>query len=129
VSEVWAFPVVAAAGYLSGSVPSGLIMGRLTRGIDIRDFGSGKTGFTNALRTLGWKRKIPFGRWFDGVFRLLVRLRRLRGTALDPFGYARVRRLERALIGEYRGLIEKALAPLSRDTYERADKLAALSSS
>jgi len=78
------------------------------------------------LRTLGWKRKIPFGRWFDGVFRLLVGLRRLRGTALDPFGYAGMRRLERALIGEYRGLIEKALATLSRDTYERAVKLAAL---
>ena len=78
------------------------------------------------LRALGWKRKIPLGKWFDGVFRLLVHLRRLRGTALDPFGYARVRRLERALIGEYRGLVEKALAGLSRETYESAVKLAAL---
>ena len=56
---MWAFPVVAAAGYLSVSVPSGLIMGRQTRGIDIRDFGSGKTGFTNALRSLGWKGALP----------------------------------------------------------------------
>jgi len=56
---VWAFPVVAAVGYLSGSIPSGLIMGRLTRGIDLRDFGSGKTGFTNALRTLGWSAALP----------------------------------------------------------------------
>lgn len=56
---MWAFPVVAAVGYLSGSIPSGLIMGRLTRGIDLRDFGSGKTGFTNALRTLGWSAALP----------------------------------------------------------------------
>lgn len=34
-------------------------MGRLVRGIDIRDFGSSKIGFTNALRTLGWKAAIP----------------------------------------------------------------------
>jgi len=56
---VWAFPVAAVVGYVLGSVPSGLIMGRLSRGIDIRDYGSGKTGFTNALRTLGWKAALP----------------------------------------------------------------------
>lgn len=46
--------VVAAAviGYLLGSIPTGLLMGRL-HGIDVRDYGSGKTGFTNALRLLG----------------------------------------------------------------------------
>ena len=66
------------------------------------------------------------GKWFDGVFRLLVRLRGLRGTALDPFGYAEVRRVERQLVGEYRSLIEKALADLSNGTYERAVKLASL---
>ncbi len=78
------------------------------------------------LRALGWKKKIKLGKWFDGVFRLLVRLRSLRGTALDPFGYALVRRVERALIGEYRSLIEKALADLSNGTYERTVKLATL---
>ncbi len=36
-----------------GSVPVGLAVGRVARGIDIRDFGSGKTGFTNVLRTVG----------------------------------------------------------------------------
>ncbi len=78
------------------------------------------------LRALGWKRKIRLGKWFDGVFRLLVSLRGLRGTALDPFGYAEVRRVERQLIGEYRRLIEKALADLSNGTYERAVQLANL---
>lgn len=40
-------------GYLLGALPFGLIMGRLTRGIDIREYGSHRTGATNALRTLG----------------------------------------------------------------------------
>lgn len=49
----WAFLVSGGVGYLLGSIPAGLIAGRVARGIDIRHFGSGKTGFTNALRTLG----------------------------------------------------------------------------
>jgi indolepyruvate ferredoxin oxidoreductase len=78
------------------------------------------------LRALGWKNKIALGSWFDGVFRLLVRMKGLRGTSLDPFGRAEVRRVERALIGEYRALIEKAMAGLSPEGYERAVKLANL---
>ncbi len=39
--------------YLLGSFPSGYLVGRLN-GIDVREYGSGKTGGTNVLRTLGW---------------------------------------------------------------------------
>ena len=60
------------------------------------------------LRALGLTRKLKFGSWFDGAFRVLARMKSLRGTALDPFGHAKVRRVERALPGEYRGLIERA---------------------
>jgi glycerol-3-phosphate acyltransferase PlsY len=49
----WAFIVVAVIGYLLGSIPAGLIAGKVTRGIDVRDYGSGKTGVTNVLRILG----------------------------------------------------------------------------
>ena len=49
----WEFLVCAAIGYFVGAVPSGLIVGRVAKGIDIREYGSGKLGFTNALRTLG----------------------------------------------------------------------------
>jgi glycerol-3-phosphate acyltransferase PlsY len=42
-------------GYLLGSVPFGIIVGRVWRGIDIRQYGSGNIGFSNALRVLGWK--------------------------------------------------------------------------
>ena len=60
------------------------------------------------------------------MFRLLAALRGLRGTPFDIFGYTSVRRLERALPGEYRALIEKALTGLSPGSYERAVALASL---
>ena len=44
--------LAALAGYLLGAIPSGVIVGRL-RGIDPRSGGSGRTGATNAMRTLG----------------------------------------------------------------------------
>ena len=43
----------AILGYLLGAIPFGLLIGRWTRGIDLRAYGSHKTGATNALRTLG----------------------------------------------------------------------------
>jgi glycerol-3-phosphate acyltransferase PlsY len=49
----WGFLVAGAAGYLLGSVPTGYVMGRLLRGIDVRDYGSRRMGGTNVLRTLG----------------------------------------------------------------------------
>jgi indolepyruvate ferredoxin oxidoreductase len=78
------------------------------------------------LRALGLRRKIALGTWVDSVFRLLVSLKGLRGSVLDPFGHARVRRVERELIGEYRTLVDKALVGLSPETHARALKLAAL---
>jgi len=78
------------------------------------------------LRPLGVKKKIKLGKWLDVVFRLLVALRGLRGTPLDPFGYAALRRVERELIGEYRLLIEKVLPGLGPENYESAVKLATL---
>jgi len=49
----WAFLACAAIGYLLGSAPFGLLVGYAARGIDIRQYGSGRTGFTNVLRTVG----------------------------------------------------------------------------
>jgi indolepyruvate ferredoxin oxidoreductase len=78
------------------------------------------------LRAMGWQKKIELGRWFDVVYRILMRMKVLRGTPFDIFGYAAVRRVERALVGEYRALVEQALKGLSPDTYERAVALAQL---
>jgi glycerol-3-phosphate acyltransferase PlsY len=45
-------------GYLVGSLPMGVIVARLTGGIDPRTVGSGRTGGTNMLRAGGWGRAI-----------------------------------------------------------------------
>lgn len=47
--------VALAASYLLGAIPFGLIIGWRARNVDIRAYGSGRVGATNALRTLGWR--------------------------------------------------------------------------
>ena len=45
--------VVLVAAYFIGAIPTGVIAGRLWRGVDIRSYGSGGSGATNVARTLG----------------------------------------------------------------------------
>lgn len=47
--------LVVLVGYLLGSIPFGLIVGKLKAKIDIREYGSKRTGGTNVLRTVGRK--------------------------------------------------------------------------
>jgi len=75
------------------------------------------------LRAMGLKRKLKLGRWFVPAFRMLYRMRRLRGRRLDPFGRAEVRRIERELIGEYRELVDEALELLTPETHGTALEL------
>jgi glycerol-3-phosphate acyltransferase PlsY len=49
------FVAVIVIAYLLGSIPFGLIIGKLKGGVDIREHGSGKTGATNVMRTAGTK--------------------------------------------------------------------------
>jgi glycerol-3-phosphate acyltransferase PlsY len=49
------FVAVIVIAYLLGSIPFGLIIGRLKSGVDIREQGSGKTGATNLMRVAGTK--------------------------------------------------------------------------
>jgi indolepyruvate ferredoxin oxidoreductase len=68
------------------------------------------------LRAMGMKRKLRLGRSAVPLFRALRGARRLRGTALDPFGRMAMRQLERALIVEYRMLVARALERLTPQT-------------
>ena len=70
--------------------------------------------------------KITFGPWMMRVFHVLARLRFLRGTACDPFGYSADRRLERQLIDEYKAMIAQLLPSLSVRSLGAATRLAAL---
>jgi glycerol-3-phosphate acyltransferase PlsY len=45
--------IAAATGYVIGSIPFGLLLGRAARGLDVRDLGSGSMGTTNVLRAVG----------------------------------------------------------------------------
>ncbi|MEA2171280.1 MAG: indolepyruvate ferredoxin oxidoreductase, partial [Solirubrobacteraceae bacterium] len=78
------------------------------------------------LRAMGLKRKLRFGPWIDPALRSLYRMRRLRGTSADPFGRAEVRRVERALIGEYEQLVQWALAHLTPATHALCVEVAGL---
>ena len=55
----------------------------------------------------GRPKKIAFGSWIRPMFSVLAKLRFLRGSRLDPFGYAEERREERALIAEFETVIVK----------------------
>ena len=69
------------------------------------------------LRAMGLQRKLTLGPWFDPAFRALRALRFLRGSKLDVFGWAKVRRVERELIDEYRALVVDALERLDEGNH------------
>jgi indolepyruvate ferredoxin oxidoreductase len=68
----------------------------------------------------GQLRKRVYGPWMMPVFRLLAKLKRLRGTPLDPFGYTRERRLERRLIADYEATVARVLDRLAPDSHALA---------
>ena len=74
----------------------------------------------------GEPRKRELGPWVLNVFGVLARLRFLRGTPLDVFGYGHDRRVERALIGEYERNLEDLLTQLKPTNYRTAVAIAAL---
>jgi len=74
----------------------------------------------------GIPRKRAFGSWVLPVFSVLARLKGLRGTRLDLFGYTAERRAERMLIAEYEQTLEEVLGELCQANYEDAVALADL---
>ncbi len=74
----------------------------------------------------GELQKKQYGSGMLVAFRLLARLKGLRGTALDVFGRTEERRTERALIAEYRATVDTLLAGLSPDNHALAVEIAVL---
>jgi indolepyruvate ferredoxin oxidoreductase len=77
-----------------------------------------------ALRRFRGKRKIRLTKSARPMFALLARSKRLRGTALDPFARSAHRKMERALVGEYRTTIETVLTNLAGRPGDARDEVA-----
>ncbi|MDP3175113.1 MAG: indolepyruvate ferredoxin oxidoreductase family protein, partial [Phenylobacterium sp.] len=73
----------------------------------------------------GRPRKIAFGGWMlSAAFPLLAKMKRLRGTAFDPFGSSHERRVERKLIGDYEAGLDRLLTGLDAARLPLAVKIA-----
>ncbi|WP_114391365.1 indolepyruvate ferredoxin oxidoreductase family protein [Notoacmeibacter marinus] len=70
--------------------------------------------------------KRAFGPWIRPVFGQLAKMKGLRGTRWDPFGYSDERRMERELIADYRDLLDRLIDGLTRDNLTDAARIAAL---
>ena len=73
--------------YIIGAIPFGLVVGKLVKRIDIRNYGSGNVGSTNAIRVLG--KKVGFIVFFLDVFKgmaiiILVKILRSTGVWVTP---------------------------------------------
>jgi indolepyruvate ferredoxin oxidoreductase len=77
-------------------------------------------------KSTGLPRKMSFGPWIMGVFRLLALFKSLRGTAFDPFGYSAERRTERKLIADYEATLAEVLAKLNPANHHLAVGIAAI---
>jgi indolepyruvate ferredoxin oxidoreductase len=74
----------------------------------------------------GHLRKAEYGKWVFGAFKLLAKLKGLRGTALDVFGYTAERKGERQLIEEYFKTIDTLIATLEHDNHALAVEIASI---
>jgi indolepyruvate ferredoxin oxidoreductase len=70
--------------------------------------------------------KQAYGGWMKSAFGLLAKLKGLRGTPFDVFGYTEERRTERALVREYRALVDELLASVTPERLSEAVALASL---
>jgi indolepyruvate ferredoxin oxidoreductase len=78
------------------------------------------------LERLWGQRKIAFGSWLRGPLRLLARLKGLRGTPWDPFGYTAFRREERESIAWYRRLVDDVIEHIDGGDLEVAEAILSL---
>ena len=70
--------------------------------------------------------KQTFGAWMLPAFRVLAKMKRLRGTSLDVFGKTAERRTERRMIADYLALVDEFCSTLDEDRFDTALQLAKL---
>lgn len=74
----------------------------------------------------GRPKKRTFGPWMFTVFKILAKLKSLRGTPLDIFGYTQERKTERTLIKEYEETVERVLKLIDKDNFDNCVMLLAI---
>jgi indolepyruvate ferredoxin oxidoreductase len=72
----------------------------------------------------GEPKKMSFGPWMLKVFAALAKLKFLRGTAFDPFGYTTERKMERRLVADYEKLLGEIVEQLTPNNHRVAVELA-----
>jgi indolepyruvate ferredoxin oxidoreductase len=78
------------------------------------------------LRAMGMNRKMKFDKTGEPAFKALRAMKRLRGTKLDPFGHAEVRKVERAMIPEFEAALDRIAAGLTAANIDEAVEIASL---
>jgi indolepyruvate ferredoxin oxidoreductase len=68
--------------------------------------------------------KRSYGPWLLPAFRVMAKMKWLRGTLLDPFGHTEERKMERRLIDDYEALVRTTVALLTPDNHGLAVELA-----
>lgn len=58
MSSTFELILLLSASYVTGSIPTSIIVSKVFKGIDIREHGSGNAGATNVFRVLGWKQAL-----------------------------------------------------------------------
>jgi indolepyruvate ferredoxin oxidoreductase len=77
-------------------------------------------------KVTGLAKKMCFGGWMYAAFKVLAKLRVLRATPLDIFGYTAERKKERQLINTYQATVEQLLAQLTHENVLLACQIASL---
>ena len=100
------FFVLFILAYLVGSIPNALWIGKMFKNIDVREFGSGNVGATNATRVLGWKLGVMvliFDAFKGMIFIIIARILGLEDIYIVLIGLAAILRHSYSIYVKFKG--------------------------